>query len=65
MRIPVKSMMVDAIRPGAEWRLNLYRADGPGDDTQRRFMCWSPLPGPSESFHQPASFGIIKFVKLE
>jgi hypothetical protein len=66
MRIPVKSMMVDAIRPGAEWRLNLYRADGPGDDTQRRFMCWSPLPaGPNKSFHQPASFGIIKFVKYQ
>jgi len=64
MRIPVKSMKVDAIKPGDEWRLNLYRADGPGDDTQRRFMCWSPLPaGPNKSFHQPASFGIIKFVK--
>jgi hypothetical protein len=64
MRVPVKSMKVDAIRPGDEWRLNLYRADGPGDDTQRRFMCWSPLPaGPNPSFHQPASFGIIKFAK--
>jgi hypothetical protein len=64
MRIPVKSMRVNAIHAGDEWRLNLYRADGPGDDTQRRFMCWSPLPaGPNKSFHQPASFGIIKFVK--
>jgi hypothetical protein len=64
MRIPVKSMSVNAIHAGDEWRLNLYRADGPGDDTQRRFMCWSPLPaGPNKSFHQPASFGIIKFVK--
>jgi hypothetical protein len=64
MRIPVRSMKVDAIRPGDAWRLNLYRADGPGNDTQRRFMCWSPLPlGPNRSFHQPASFGIIKFVK--
>jgi hypothetical protein len=66
MRIPVKSMNLNAIRPGDEWRLNLYRADGPGDDTQRRFMCWSPLPaGPNKSFHQPASFGIIKFAELE
>ena len=64
MRIPVGSMKVDAIHAGYEWRLNLYRADGPGDDTQRRFMCWSPLPaGPNKSFHQPASFGIIKFAK--
>ena len=38
MRIPVKSMNVSAIHPGDEWRLNLYRCDGPGDDTQRRFM---------------------------
>jgi hypothetical protein len=64
MRIPVKSMNATAIEPGDEWRLNLYRADGPGDDTQRRFMCWSSLPeGHNKSFHQPASFGIIKFVK--
>jgi hypothetical protein len=66
MRIPVRSMNVDAIRPGDEWRLNLYRADGPGHDAQRRFMCWSALPpGPNKSFHQPASFGIIRFAKLE
>ena len=64
MRIPVRSMKVNAIHPGDEWRLNLYRCDGPGDDTQRRFMSWSPLPaGHNGSFHQPASFGIIKFVK--
>jgi hypothetical protein len=64
MRIPVKSMNVDAIHPGDEWRLNLYRCDGPGDDTQRRFMSWSALPpGNNGSYHQPACFGIIKFVK--
>ena len=64
MRIPVKSMGVNAIQPGDAWRLNLYRADGPGDDTQRRFISWSPLPDAARnSFHQPASFGIIKFVK--
>jgi hypothetical protein len=64
MRIPVRSMKVNAIQPGDEWRLNLYRCDGPGDDTQRRFMSWSALPeGHNKSFHQPASFGIIKFVK--
>ena len=64
MRIPVGSMKVNSIHAGDEWRLNLYRADGPGDDAQRRFMCWSALPaGPNKSFHQPASFGIIKFVR--
>jgi hypothetical protein len=64
MRIPVRSMHVDAIHPGDEWRLNHFRVDGPGDDTQRRFMTWSPLPpGHNGSFHQPSCFGIIKFVK--
>jgi hypothetical protein len=64
MCIPVKSMGVNGVQPGDEWRLNLYRADGPGDDTKRRFMAWSQLPaGTSTSFHQPASFGIIKFEK--
>jgi len=66
MRIPVGSMKVNPIRPGDVWRLNLYRCDGPGGETQKRFLCWSPLPpGRNKSFHQPASFGIIKFAKLE
>jgi hypothetical protein len=64
MKIPVKSMGVAELRPGDSWRLNLYRLDGVGDDPQRRFLSWSPLPeGTNRSFHQPASFGIIKFVQ--
>jgi hypothetical protein len=63
MRLPVATMEVSEIKPNAEWRLNFYRADGPGDDSKRRFLSWSPLPpGPKATFHQPASFGIIKFV---
>ncbi len=62
MKIPVKSMGVDALKPGTSWRLNFYRLDGPGDDSQRRFLAWSPLPpGDNRSFHQPSSFGIIEF----
>ena len=64
MRIPVRSMNVSAIHPGDEWRLNNYRVEGPDDDTQKRYMAWSPLPpGHNGSFHQPECFGIIKFVK--
>ena len=64
MRIPVSSMHANDIKAGDEWRINLYRCDGPGDDSQRRFLSWSPLPsGANGSFHQPATFGIIKFVK--
>ena len=63
MKIPVKSMGVRTLQAGTAWRLNLYRLDGRGDDAQRRFFSWSPLPpGKNRSFHQPASFGIIKFV---
>jgi len=62
MRIPAASLSADAIAAGKEWRLNFYRADGPGDDSQRRFLSWSPLPG-GRSFHQPASFGKIRFLK--
>ena len=64
LRIPVSSMNAHNIKAGDEWRINLYRCDGPGDDSQRRFLSWSPLPaGDNGSFHQPATFGIIKFVK--
>jgi alpha-galactosidase len=62
MRIPVGSMGVAALQANMEWRLNFFRADGPGDDTQRRFMAWSPIPH-GDSFHQPEYFGIIKFSK--
>lgn len=64
MKIPIKSMGVEELKPGDSWRINLYRLDGHGDDPQRRFLSWSPLPeGENRSFHQPASFGIIKFVQ--
>jgi len=64
MKIPVKSMGAQPLQAGTTWRLNFYRLDGPGDDSKRRFLSWSPLPpGENRSFHQPASFGIIKFVR--
>jgi len=62
MRIPVKSMGVKAGRSGEEWRVNFFRADGPGDDSQRRFMSWSTIPE-GTSFHVPTRFGIIYFVR--
>jgi Carbohydrate family 9 binding domain-like len=62
MRIPVKSMGVEKIPPDAEWRINFYRADGPGDDAKRRLMSWSVIPE-GRTFHTPSRFGIIHFVK--
>ncbi len=64
MRIPIKSITPGGlkIRPDSEWRINFYRADGPGDDTQRRFLAWSTIPE-GQTFHVPTRFGIIRFVK--
>jgi Carbohydrate family 9 binding domain-like len=62
MRIPAGSMGAENISPGEEWRINFYRADGPGDDTARRFLSWSPIPE-GGSFHVPTRFGIIRFKK--
>ncbi len=62
MRIPVSSMKVQVMQPDTEWRINFYRADGPGDDAQRRFMSWSTIPE-GQTFHVPTRFGMIRFVK--
>ncbi len=61
MRIPSGSMGAGEIKPNSEWRLNFYRADGPGSDEKRRFLSWNVLPTEKLSFHQPASFGLIRF----
>lgn len=63
MRIPIRSMGVQAIRRGVEWRVNFYRCDGPGDNRTRRMMSWGRLPVRVQggSFHQPDSFGVLRF----
>lgn len=63
MRIPVRAMNVRLMQPNMEWRINFYRADGPGQDAVRRFMSWSPIHSGKHTFHNPTSFGVIKFVK--
>ena len=64
MRIPVRTLDGPRlIQPGMAWRVNYYRADGPGGDAQRRFLSWSPILGEKHSFHTPTRFGLIKFVK--
>lgn len=62
MRIPAASLKIREIAPELEWRANLFRADGPGDNSVRRLMAWSPIPG-GKSFHAPERFGIIRFVR--
>ncbi len=63
LRIPVASMGVKAIRTDTEWRINFYRADGLGSDTERRLVCWSPVQGETPNFHVPSRFGIIRFIR--
>ncbi|MGC2160311.1 MAG: carbohydrate-binding family 9-like protein [Silvibacterium sp.] len=63
MRIPVRSMGLEAIFPDVDWRINFYRCDGPGDDSARRMLSWGRLPVrvSGGTFHQPASFGVLHF----
>ena len=63
MKIPAASMDVSSIRAGWECRVNFLRCDGPGDDTQRRFLAWSPTfcTNASDQFHVPSRFGKIHF----
>ncbi len=64
MRIPVRTLGgIMPIRANTELRVNFFRADGTGDDTQRRFLSWSPAHSQKHTFHTPASFGVIRFVK--
>jgi alpha-galactosidase len=63
MRIPFTSLGVASVEPGTEWRINFYRADGPGDDSVRRFLAWSPTFSEKPNFHVPAHFGRIHFQK--
>ncbi len=62
MRVPVSAMGVRRMSGRAAWRVNFYRADGPGDNSQRRLMAWSPIPE-GQTFHVPTRFGLIRFVK--
>lgn len=61
MRIPLSSMKVDAIRVGAQWRVNFFRAAGKGGADPRRFLAWSIIPE-GKTFHVPTRFGILRLV---
>jgi cellulose/xylan binding protein with CBM9 domain len=61
MRIPLASMNVREIRPGAQWRVNLFRAAGTGADDHRKFLAWSIIPE-GKTFHVPTRFGVLKLV---
>jgi len=60
-RIPVAAFGVDSITADQEWRINLYRCDGLGDDNVRRFLAWCPTY--EFNYHIPASFGRLCFLE--
>ncbi|HXK60973.1 MAG TPA: carbohydrate-binding family 9-like protein [Acidobacteriota bacterium] len=59
MRIPARPLGLPRIEAGMVWRANFYRCDGSGDDSQRRFLAWSPTL--RKSFHVPERFGALQF----
>ena len=42
--------------------MNLFRADGPGSDADRRFLAWSTI-SEGTTFHVTSRFGLLSFVK--
>ena len=63
-RIPIASITADTVKPGTQWRINLYRIDGEPPDPQRRFMCWQPTCVlKRDPNHVPENFGTLVFTK--
>ena len=62
MRIPLVSIGVRQVRAGDNWRVNFFRFDGLGDDSQRRSISWVSIPG-GNTFHTPTRFGLIDYLK--
>jgi len=61
-RIPLKAITADAVTPGTRWRINLYRIDGDGPDSARRFICWRPTCVVNrDPNHVPEAFGTLLF----
>ena len=58
MRIPAVSLGINRIERGMEWGINFYRCDGFGDNSQRRFLAWSPTF--QLNFHVPQRFGRVR-----
>ncbi|MEZ5400091.1 MAG: carbohydrate-binding family 9-like protein [Bryobacteraceae bacterium] len=63
LAIPLANFAKDAAHTppaeGDEWRLNLNRAGG---KTNAQFSTWSPVGTDRPNFHQPDSFGFVRFV---
>jgi len=63
-RVPLHSVSEKKVVVGTKWRANLYRIDGLGPDSERRFMCWQPTcVVDRDPNHVPEHFGTLIFTK--
>ena len=58
MRIPFAALVSQAVHPGVEFRVNLYRGQGP--QSGWKGIAWQPMM--SKTFHVPERFGLLKLV---
>lgn len=47
-----------SLLPEGPHRVNAFALHGTGET--RRYLCWTPLPGPKPDFHQPDRFEIVE-----
>ena len=63
-RIPLSSVTSAPVKAGTRWRMNLYRIEGLGPDSQRRFLCWQPTCVQNrDPNHVPEHFGTLVFAQ--
>jgi hypothetical protein len=58
LAIPMKAL-TENFDPGAEWRVNFYRVEGPREP--RFYSAWRATGSPQPNFHVPAAFGKMRF----
>jgi hypothetical protein len=57
MRIPFAAIAPEAPHAGTEFRMNLFRTEGPPGSSQRH-ITWQPSM--ANTFHKPERFGLLK-----
>jgi len=63
-RIPLRSVTAADVKAGTRWRMNLYRIEGLGPDSQRHFLCWQPTCVVNrDPNHVPEHFGTLVFAE--
>ena len=60
LAIPMRSL-TDSFDPGAIWRVNFYRVEGPKEP--RFYSAWRATRTPQPDFHVPEAFGTLRFTE--